>query len=180
MDEKKMSWILICIFLGIISGTVCANLMQRTQPELLYAFAVDPYITAMQTSERKGFAQYLLQQRGLQGIGVLLICLFCNSLFLAVLFALSGGFVWGMILSIETMRLGIQGLFMGIACFLPHGVCYAAAVWLFLFGKEEIRQNTDTSVRSRMLWIMLPIVLTMSGILLEIWISPKWLQWILN
>ncbi len=181
MDGKRVSWILISIFVGIVLGTVFANLLERTQPELLYVFAVDQYVTVRQGGgDWKAFGQYLLQQRGMQGIGMLLICLFCNTIFLMIVLGVSGGFIWGVILSVETMRMGLQGLFLGIVCFLPHGICYAIAIWLFLVGKEEVRQRTEVPVRLWLQWFLVPIVMAIGGIALEIWASPELLVWILN
>lgn len=180
MKEVKISWLILCGFVGIILGTIFANTMAHLGPSSLEVFALDQYsVYSWVLEERKALTFYLFRQRGLQFLGLLILGFLCNSVFLAFVLTFFGGFVWGLILSLESMRLGIQGLFLSVACFLPQGLCYVLAVFLFLFGKEAgNRENRKMVVLFRC--FILPLVITVAGILLEIWISPELIQWIVQ
>lgn len=179
MKEIKTSWILCCGFIGIILGTLFANGMERMEPGILTVFAIDQYTTTdWQLQERRDFSWYLIRQRGSQFLLFLVIGFICNEIVLGFLFSFFSGFLWGMFLSLETMRIGIQGLYMAIGCFLPQGICYLLAVWLFLKGKEQIRQSTQNRTKKWLLCIVVPVLITCVGILMEMWISPELLQWI--
>lgn len=181
MKEVKVSWLILCGFIGIVLGTIFANCMERLAPSSLAVFAIDQYpISEWIFQERKGLSVYLFRQRGLQFAGMLAIGALCNSVVLLFLVAFFGGFVWGLILSVETMRLGIQGLFLAVVCFLPQGICYLLAMGLFLIAKEQVRQRETGTIRLLSKCILLPLVITIAGILLEIWVSPELIRWMMQ
>lgn len=181
MKEIKVSWLILSGFIGIVLGTIFANGMERLEPSGLAVFAIDQYsISAWVLQERKELSLYLFRQRGGQFLALLGIGFLCNSVFLAFLFTFFGGFIWGLILSLETMRLGIRGVLLAVACFFPQGICYLLAIWLFLVGKEQVRQQQYTPVKIIMKCILLPLVIMIVGVLLEIWVSPEFLQCILQ
>lgn len=181
MKEIKGSWLLLSGFIGVILGTLFANGMERFMPEALTVFAIDQYSVSNAFMQQRGaLGWHLLRQRSGQMLGVFVIGCLCNSVLL--LFLLTGfcGFVWGLMLSLETMRLGIQGLFLAIACFLPQGIFYILAICLFLIGKEEIRYQNGLGGKVLLKGILLPLVLAGIGILSEIWASPPLICWILQ
>lgn len=181
MKEVRVSWLILCGFIGILLGTIFANCMERLEPNCLAAFAIDQYpISNWIFQERKGLSLYLFRQRGFQFAGMLVIGFLCNSVLLLFLLTFFGGLVWGLILSMETMRLGIQGLFLAVACFLPQGICYLLAIWMFLTGKEQVRQRDTGTLLLITKCILIPLVITVAGILMEIWISPEFIRWMLN
>ncbi|MCM1494365.1 MAG: hypothetical protein NC089_01035 [Bacteroides sp.] len=181
MKEVKVSWLVFSGFIGILLGTIFANCMERLAPNSLAVFALDQYsISEWIFRERKSLSIYLFQQRGFQFIGMLVLGFFCNSVILLFLFTFFGGLVWGLMLSVETMRLGIQGLFLAVSCFFPQGICYILAVWLFLFAKEQVRQRETRTIGILSRCILLPLAVTVAGILMEIWISPGFIQWMMK
>lgn len=181
MKEVKVSWLILSGFIGIVLGTIFANCMERLSPNSLVVFALDQYpISQWIFQERKGLSIYLFQQRGIQFIGMMVLGFLCNSVILLFLLTFFGGLVWGLMLSVETMRLGIQGLFLAVVCFLPQGICYLLAIWLFLFAKEQVRQRETGTISIISKCILLPLVITIAGILMEIWISPELIQWMIK
>lgn len=181
MKEVKVSWLILSGFLGIVLGTIFANCMERMSPNSLAVFALDQYsISEWIFQERKGLSVYLFRQRGIQFVGMLLLGFWCNSVVLLFLLTFFGGLIWGLMLSVETMRLGIQGLFLAVACFLPQGICYLLAIWLFLSAKEQVRQRETGMMGIISKCILLPLVVTIAGILMEIWISPGLIQWMMK
>lgn len=178
MKEVRISRFIFCGFIGIILGTLFTNGMMHWKPESLEIFVLDQYpVYSWVLQERRALAGYLFRQRGFQFLGLLAVGFFCNSVLLAFVLTFFGGFIWGMLLSLETMRLGIQGLLLAVACFLPQGIFYVLAVFLFLLGKENgSREGKKGTVVLQC--IVLPLVVTVIGILLEIYISPELLQWL--
>lgn len=181
MKRMKVSWLILSGFIGIVLGTLFANIMERIAPESLAVFAIDQYsISNWILEERDTLGWFLVRKRGGQMLGILLLGFFCNSVFLSFVFTGFGGFIWGLFLSLETMRLGIQGLFLAIACFFPQGLCYVLAIWLFLTGKEQLKQPNGITIQSVGIGILLPIGAVIIGVLSEIWISPGLIYWILQ
>lgn len=181
MKEFKTSWLLISGFAGIVLGTIFANCMEYMNPSVLAVFAIDQYsITGWMIQGREAFSLYLLRLRGGQFLGMLFLGFLCNSVLLVFALTLFGGFIWGLVLSLETMRLGIHGLLLAVACFLPQSICYVLAIWVFLVEKEYLRQDQGISAGRIAKCILLPLCITMLGIVLEIWISPELVQWVLQ
>lgn len=181
MKEGKFSWLILCGFAGIVLGTIFANGMVRLDPNSLAVFALDQYpISDWLFRERKGLSLYLFRQRGCQFAAMFVIGLLCNSVLLLLVLTFFGGFIWGLILSVETMRLGIHGLLLAVSCFLPQGICYLLAIWMFLVGKEQVGQRESGTMVFVLKCILLPLVITVAGILLEIWVSPELIQWVLK
>lgn len=181
MKEIKWSWLLISGFIGIILGTVFANGMEHIKPNELTVFAVDQYsVSALALQERSQLSAYLLRHRGGQFLLLFGIGILCNSSLLVLMITGFSGFLWGLILSLETMRLGLNGLFLAVSCFLPQGICYLFAIWLFLLGKDHLRQESHVAVGAVCKWLLLPVLMAGLGILLEIWISPNIIQWLLQ
>ncbi len=181
MKEFKISWLLISGFAGIVLGTIFANCMEHMNPSALAVFAIDQYsVTGWLLQGRGEFSLYLLRQRGGQFLGMLLLGFLCNSILLVFALTLFGGFVWGLVLSLETMRMGIHGLLLAVSCFLPQCICYILAIWIFLVGKEQLRQGQGMSAGGIAKCVLLPLCITMLGVALEIWVSPELVQWVLR
>lgn len=181
MKQIKGGWWLVSLFAGIILGTIVTNILEYMAPQALTVFVVDQYVIAAQLVEhQKDWIWYLLRQRGLQILLVAGVGMFSHSVFLPILVLFFCGYVWGMLLSLETMRLGIQGLFLAISCFLPHGICYGGAFVCLFMGKETMRQETKAGGGRRILWLLVMLLLVMGGIGMEIFLSPDLIQWILQ
>lgn len=172
MKKLKLSWVILIGFIGIILGTLFANGMERIAPESLTVFALDQYtVTEQMLEHKRNFIWYIIRQRGIQGVLATIVMALCNPMVLLFLFVFLFGFAWGMFLSLETMRLGIQGLFFAMSCFLPQGLFYAIGFLMFLICKLEVQETGEVGMR-RLYIFLLPLVLFLVGIVMEIWVSP--------
>ena len=105
MKQIKGRWWLVSLFAGILLGTIVTNILEYMAPQALTVFVVDQYVIAAQLVEhQKDWIWYLLRQRGLQILLVAGVGMFSHSVFLPILVLFFCGYVWGMLLSLETMR----------------------------------------------------------------------------
>lgn len=181
MKQIKGSWLVFSMFAGIVLGTVVTNILEHVVPQALTVFVVDQYVIAAQTVEhQKEWIWYLVRQRGLQILLVAGVGLLSHSVFLLIAALFLGGYIWGMLLSLETMQLGIQGLLLAVSCFLPHGICYGGAFVCLLMGKGKNQPGTKPETGRRILRVAGVLLLVMGGMAMEIFLSPDLIQWILQ
>lgn len=181
MNDKKIVRLILVCFAGIIIGTILANTAGVMQPEAFAMFAVDQYTaTGWFQQDRKQLLLYLLKQRGIQFLVLIAVGFLGNPTVILLLGLLCGGVVWGIVLSLETMRLGIHGMLLAIALFLPHGIFYALACGSFVRRREILEEAHEHYAEAVITCILLPFVFTILGILTEGILSPVLIQWIMG
>lgn len=181
MNEKKITWLVTVSFAGIISGTILANSLKMIQPEALALFAVDQYSAAgWLRQDRKELFFYLLKQRGIQFLILFAVGFWGNSTAIVLSGAFFGGAVWGIVISIETMRLGIHGMLFALVLFLPHGILYIAACGSFIRRKGRLEAENGRYAEAVIKCIVFPLVYTILGILAESMLTPMLIQWVMG
>ncbi len=181
MGERKIFWLILACFTGIIAGTILTNVTGLVKPDLLYMFAVDQYSAAgWLQQERKELLLYLFRQRGIQFLVFCVIGFLGNPAMIVLLGVFFGGMIWGMVISLETMRLGIHGMLFAVSLFLPHGLFYIAAFGGFIWMKEKLEEIPMSVVSYGLRCIALPLLFTVLGILAEGFVSPLLIQWVMR
>lgn len=181
MNEKKITWLAAICFAGIISGTILANSLKVIQPEALALFAVDQYSAAgWLRQDWKALFFYLLKQRGIQFLILFAVGFWGNSTAIVLSGSFFAGMVWSLVISIETMRLGIHGMLLVLVLFLPHGIFYVAACGSFFRRKKRLEAENGRYIEAVMKCILFPLAFTMLGILMESMLTPMMIQWVMT
>ena len=181
MNEKRISWLILTCFTGIIAGTVLTNVAGLIKPDFLCIFAVDQYSAAGWLQQaRKDLLFYLFRQRGIQFVFFCVIGFLGNPAIIVLLGVFFGGMIWGMILSLETIRLGIHGMLFAVSLFLPHGLFYTIAFGSFIRMRWSMEEQSLHMFSYGVKCIALPFLFTVIGILTEGLISPLLIQWVMR
>ncbi len=181
MSEKRISWLILTCFTGIITGTVLANTAGLMKSDFLYIFAVDQYSAAGWLQQaRKDLLFYLLRQRGIQFVFFCVLGFLGNPAIIVLLGVFFGGMIWGMILSLETIRLGIQGMLFAVSLFFPHSLLYIMAFGSFIRMRWKMEEQSQHIFSYGVKCIVLPLLFTIIGILAEGFVSPLLIQWVMR
>lgn len=181
MSEKRISWLILTCFTGIITGTVLANTAGLVKSDFLYIFAVDQYSAdGWLQQARKDLLFYLLRQRGIQFVFFCVLGFLGNPAIIVLLGVFFGGMIWGMILSLETIRLGIQGMLFAVSLFFPHSLLYIIAFGSFIRMRWKMEEQSQHIFSYGVKCIVLPLLFTIIGILAEGFVSPLLIQWVMR
>lgn len=164
----KTQYIFIGLFfLGLIVGTFVVNLLFRGTVELNQLWNVDMLdLNGIDVLMKKEYFVYILMKRLKQFLILFILMEFIKKEFVMSGLSLGFGFTVSALISLETMRLGIQGVVLSFVYFFPHYIVYIGIIALFIF---QIREETKKPMWMRLL-IMIGFVLI--GCFLESFINP--------
>lgn len=164
-DNKTKRYLpFLLILLGMVSGTVLANVLYHYDSTLLQPFIMDQYYAdAILNYRRSPVAWRILPARSVEVIGCFLAYYVFRIVFLGYLIITLLSFFWGFLITIEILRLGIHGLLTGGICLFPHMFLYGLAVYMTCVSGEQASPRR----------ILLPILLTLAAIGTEVWLEPQ-------
>lgn len=142
MDRKKEQYIWkIIFFSSLLLGVIITNILFREQAGTTNLWSFDPHSISYSQLPKSEYFVFLLFHRGKQLLGIILLLGLTNiqigvgiPVFL-FLFSISS------FLSLETMRMGIQGVFLSILYLFPHYFCYGGS--LYSFWKMRDREQNS-------------------------------------
>lgn len=172
----KTQYIFIFLFfLGLIVGTFIVNLLFRGTVELNQLWNVDMLdLNGIDVLMKKEYFIYILMKRIKQFLILFILMEFIKKEFVVGGLSLGFGFTVSALISLETMRLGIQGVLLSFVYFCPHYIVYIGIIALFVF---QMKEDTRKPMWMRLL-IMIGFVLI--GCFLEAFINPFLLNVMFN
>lgn len=142
MDRKKEQYIWnIIFFSSLLLGVIVTNILFQDQASTTNLWSFDPHSISYSQLPKGEYFVYLLFHRGKQLLGIiLLLCLTNIQIGVGIpvflfLFAISS------FLSLETMRMGIKGVFLSLLYLFPHYFCYGGS--LYSFWRMRDRESTS-------------------------------------
>lgn len=173
MDNRLLKSFIVIFFIGIVLGTIAVNLLVWIRPFLREYMAIDPYIldeNMLQTPGEQIVRICVI--RLLQIIGLFLGSFILGHILLFYGIDLCIGLIWGGLLSVEYMRLGIWGLALAIVYLLPYLAGYMCGIINYGVSVYDWIDHGHIEKR-RLLWGSLFVL---SGILGEAYISPAMIR----
>jgi hypothetical protein len=165
---------LVCFFVGLIAGTVIANVLYPSfRKEAGFYFQLLDTNLHMGREERMVLFEQVVSQR-LFEVGIAwLIGLTAYAFVLFCLFTAFIGFGMGFILSMITVQKGIMGIIIFLMTITPQILFYIPLWCLLLFcGVKKKR-------RFRILALFLLVLFTVVGSVCEAWLNPYFLRIVL-
>lgn len=165
---------LICFFIGLIAGTVMANLWYSSfSDEAGYYLGLLNRNIKLGKAERMQLFGQVLSQRLMEVWITWLIGMTAYALPLFCVFMSMAGVSMGFVLSVITVQKGLMGLPVFFMTVMPQSLCYLPVFGVLLFwGIQKER-------RFRILAFILLLLLTAAGSALEAWINPFFLKSVL-
>lgn len=187
--EREM-WIVLgflagCFALGMAGGILFANLAypcRNGQNQILELYA----LTQIKKKEGKSteYFWYLLENRMFTVLFFLLTGLTGAAHFVVVAAAAWMGFLAGAAGSILILELGLEGFRIFAGSLFPQAFVYFPAVALLMtkIYKEggNIWKKPVKVIRIYFLTGLIVMILCLSGVVLEAYINPEWMRWILG
>ncbi|MBO8462872.1 MAG: hypothetical protein IAC13_02945 [Firmicutes bacterium] len=165
MEENQKTYYVwnILFFVGLLLGTFVTNLIFKNQTPFNDLWNMDQYqhITTGDLTEKQYFV-FLILRRGKQ-LGMIFILFLLTNRALGVgipLFLFS--FSTSALLSLETMRMGLLGVGIGIVYLLPHYLCYGFSLCVFSKMGQRISQSRT--------------ILLQVGVIIGVWIIGCYLE----
>lgn len=132
MDRKREQYIWKFIFFSsLLLGVILTNVLFREQADTTNLWSFDPHSISYSQLPKEEYFVFLLFHRGKQLVGILIL-LFLTNIQIGIgipiflfLFSISS------FLSLETMRIGIQGIFLSMLYLFPHYFCYGGTLYSF-------------------------------------------------
>lgn len=133
MNKKSVLFIVGCMFFGIMIGTILVNILNHYAPVILQCLALDTYnVQALDLNQRKHMILYTIQKRTIQYGIMIFLLVFIQPLIAFCCIATIVGIVFGSLLSVEVIRLGVKGIILAITCFLPQYIFFIYSYALLL------------------------------------------------
>lgn len=159
---KKHGWLVGAAFLA---GILLANLIGR-ETLGVYGLSSDYQVA----DERRLFC-YLLLERG----KAVFICFLLDRALGTEAFRVIAESIFGVLLGAAVVfaiwNAGIAGILVAVCAGIPHWGCYVLAFWVYLKGK---RSGVE------ILPGVLGVVLTVFGVLLEAYVNPGLMRYVLG
>lgn len=132
MDRKKEQYIWKFIFFSsLLLGVIITNMLFKDQAGTTNLWSFDPNSISYSQLPKSEYFMFLLFHRGKQLFGILIL-LFLTNIQIGIgvpvflfLFCISS------FLSLETMRMGIQGVLLSVLYLFPHYFCYGGTLYSF-------------------------------------------------
>lgn len=159
---KKHGWLVGAAFLA---GILLANLIGR---ETLDVYGLPSGYRV--TDERRLFC-YLLLERGKVVFLCFLLCKALGTEGFRVIAEILFGVLFGAVVVFAIWNVGIAGILVALCAGIPHWGCYFLAFWVYLKGK---RNGVE------ILPGLLGAVLTVFGVVLEAYVNPGLMRYILG
>lgn len=166
LDKKSQGFMLVLtVLISIIAGTVLANVIYHKDPAYLQPLIMDEYYkNVMRNYQSQSFPWRILPGRLGEILAFAMIYYWFHFEMIAYIVLGMISFAWGFLISIEIIRLGIQGLFYGGLCLLLHSMFYGLSVCRLI-----LPTTTDGRTR-KYIWILLLLLLALVS---EFWIEPQ-------
>lgn len=167
------------LLIGIIAGALFANLYMIPKHEFLELFDA-LYVSSMQdkTTDSSTCLYYILQVRGLQLAGVMVITILINPVILILLSSLLLGLYFGILLSMGAYLQGMPGCLQGILLSIPHIPLYYLVMIMLVHLKKDYLtmrrtlEYTRKTKQSIVLFCCIGIIIYIFGILSEYMLMP--------
>lgn len=157
MERKREQFIWkIIFFSSLLLGVVVTNVLFQEQAGTTNLWSFDPYSISYNQLPKDEYFIFLLFHRGKQLMGILLLLFLTNvqiGIGIPVFLFL---FSMSCFLSLETMRLGIVGVFFSIIYLFPHYFLYGGTLYNFWKMKHTTQNNYQKLVLFSMgigIWI---------------------------
>lgn len=171
--EQKLYRIWAILFLGgLLAGAFLTNIFFQNQAGIEQLWSLDHYdaITAGELEQKQYFI-FLLLRRGKQLLCILLLFFFTNRMLGIGIPLFLFSFSASALLSLETMRLGIAGLFLSLSYLVPQYVCYGIGV----YNLSRLGSGNKTSYQM-IVGLFLTVFLFIMGCYLEAFWNPFFVQ----
>lgn len=167
------------LLIGIFAGALFANLYMVPKQEFLELFEA-LFTSSMhdRTNDNSTFLYYILQVRGLQLAGVIIVTILINPLILILSFSLFLGLYFGILLSMGAYLQGMTGCLQGILLSIPHIPFYYLAMIMLVHIKKEylaMRRTSEYTHKTKQAPVLLfciGIIIYLLGILSEYMVTP--------
>lgn len=168
----KIQNVFFVVFLvGLVIGTLMVNILFAGKVEIDNLWSIDAFDRSqLSVLATKEYFVYILMKRLKQFLVIFILLQIVNKFLVigGVVFAFS--FNLAALLSLETMRMGIQGIMASCLYFFPHYLLYIGA-GLFMIYQAEQKESRKIGIQ---FLGMLAMVLT--GCFLEAFINPGCLK----
>lgn len=183
--EFKRSYFWLLLFAGGLAlGTVFANYGMDMSTYIQYSILGDlsNYIKNSTTGSQAVFLHLCLTRIGLFVIlGALTFLIrYRIPLYLATAYY---GFAFGVVISMLTVTYAAKSIFVLIGMIFPQYLCYIPAfLWLLRFFDDLSKGNYYTAQKRKyyVIGIFVIIAVTFLGCLLESYVNPVWLKFLLK
>ena len=138
----------IVFFSGIVLGAVLTNAFFKNQAGILELWSLDQYHALVEGElPQKQYFIFLLFRRGKQLFGILLLLFFTNRMIGISVPIFLFSFSTSALFALETMRMGIVGIFLAIIYLIPQYLLYGVGLYgLFQIGNKN-EQNYQMILR---------------------------------
>lgn len=179
-QQAYWRFFLLLFLAGFVTGIIFVNLVWRfrTQDiETLSLFSTGEAYEA--AAPLPGYLWYLMQKR----LGILLVWHLAGITVLGIYLVAAGllwtGFLGGTLAAVAVLQLGIRGLAVLAAAFLPQiflyvpaGLAYLTCVWQMSEKSRSGGKLTGKSYKSYLLGCLAPLAVFVCGILTECYVNP--------
>ncbi len=183
IDFKGNKVVAISLFAGIIVGAIVANLTMAEKMYILGNYAIDNYNAyAMSKVDKNNLFITIVLKRFKQIAIVGILMMAINPYIILNIVAFVFGSTIGMLLAIETMRLGLKGVLYTIICFLPQYIIYIAGFMLTIYwvSKKYVKDNLYFDDSNGKIRKIIPIIIIFLIFLIgsgfEAYINPIFLK----
>lgn len=168
MEEKqKTSYVWnILFFVGLLLGAVTTNLIFKKQVPFDNLWNMDQYQNiAIGEFTQKQYFVFLILRRGKQFGMILLLFLLTNRMLGIGVPLFLFAFSTSALLSLETMRMGLLGVFLGVVYLIPHYICYGFGISMIARLGEKAQQSYKQTI---------PLLVAIGAWLIGCYIEAYW------
>lgn len=141
MEQNQKTYYIwnILFVIGLLLGTFLTNIFFKNQAEISNLWSLDQYsVIATGDLPQKQYFVFLLLRRGKQLLAILCLLFLTNRMVGIGVPLFLFAFSTSSLFALETMRMGIAGVFLGILYLIPHYFFYGMGVYgLAILGKAQ-------------------------------------------
>lgn len=173
--RQKNQLLIVFLVVGFFMGIIYENLIAKNQGIFIRIFQLqnlEQYSQIKMISEE--YLWYVFRVRAISFIIVCLLGMLKWKKILVSIFLIWTGFLGGVLMVSAVIQVGIRGILICIAGFMPHMFCY-----IFAYGMLLVYLYSYPRRQWNMAKTIFVILMLFVGMILETYVNPFFMKWII-
>lgn len=167
---------------GILIGSITSNVFILYHRDLLSLFTLEIFNVQGITEISKTHLLFYVGWKRIKQFFILAcLCVFTKPIIVLSLGAFILGIVFGAFLSLETMNLGLQGIFTACMYLLPQYIFYGYGYGMAVkyYGQQNVNENKfweKKTKEKKFIFFLIELCILVVGCLAEAYINPIFIK----